>query len=303
MAPKTLLFPEALRAAGVVVKTLPGWENAHKGGTYLWREPDGNPAGHMAHHTATSSYTPNRDKASGYMGMGDPDDPLPRLYQMGGYGRVPIYTIANAHPAPISSGYGVKAVLNDYVKRDIAFVGKQTQPDDGSWAGNTHYWNTENVLDGTGTAMPQEMWDTYVLVCNVINDVMGWTAARTIGHGQHTKRKIDLRDGRFPDMAQTIDALRAAMGDANMNCPWNPNANKGADWYTNYPKCSSHYDAGAGSIGWRTNSGVCSVPSWGEAAVDWAYQTGRIVVSDTARDDFDRNLTDGRYWVNEHRAS
>ena len=300
----TLLLPEALEAAGVVVKVLDDWENAHKSGTYKWRENPEDPAGAMWHHTATSAYTPNRDKANGYLGMGDPTLDNPRLYQEDGPGRVPIYTLANAQPAPISSGYGVRDVLENFVKLDRLFVGKQTQPDDGSWAGNTHYWNTEVVLDGIGTAMPQEMWDTMIIVAQVLNDVMpDWTTARHIGHGMHTKRKIDLRDGRFPDMARTIDALRLAVGEDNMNCPWNPNANKGDDWYTTYPKCTSHYDAGRGDIEWGTNTGMCSVPTWGETAIVWAVDTGRMNVSDNSRDDFTRNLDDGRYFVFEHRAS
>ena len=302
---KTLLLPDALREAGVNVKVMDGWEVAHSGGSYKWRETPEDPAGAMWHHTATTAYTPNRDKANGYLGMGDINLDNPRLYQAGGSGRVPIYTLANAQPAPISSGYGCKYVLEDYVKRNVLFEGKQLRSDDTNpqWAGNTHYWNTEVVLDGIGTAMPQDMWDTMVLVAQVLNDVMpGWSPARHIGHGMHTRRKIDLRDGRFPDMAQTIDALRLAMGDNIMGCPWNPNANKGDDWYTDYPKCTSHYDVGM-PLEWRTNTGVCAVPSWGETSVDWAHTTGRIVLTDTARDDFTRNLTDGRYWVNEYRAA
>lgn len=301
---KTLRLPEVLAEAGIVVKVLPGWTTAHSGGSYKWRETPENPAGAIDHHTATSAYTPNRDKASGYLGMGDPSLDNPRLYQVGGSGRVPIYTIANAHPAPISSGYGVRAVLDLYVKKDIPFVGKQTQPDDSpQWAGNTHYWNTEVVLDGTGTAMPDEMWETLILFHVAMNDLFGWTPARIIGHGQHTKRKIDLRDGRFPDMATTIDAIRLAVGDSDMSCPWNPNAAPGSAWYTTYPKCGAHYEAGAGAIKWGENTGMCAVPSWGEAAVDWGVATGRVNVRDNNRDDFTRNLDDGRYLVYEHRAS
>ncbi|GAF76468.1 unnamed protein product, partial [marine sediment metagenome] len=280
----------------------PGWTEAHKGGTYKWREPDGNPAGHIAHHTGTVAYTPNREKANGYMGMGDPNLDNPRLYQTTNTGRVPIYTIANAQPGPVTAGYGVRAVLEDWVKEDIPFIGKQTQPDDGTWAGNTHYWNTENVLDGVGAAMPQEMWDTYLLVCQVINDVFGWSSARTIGHGQHTKRKIDLRDGRFSTMAQTIDALRLGMGGNIMGCPWRTTVNKGDDWYTTYAPCTEHYDFGE-KIEWGKNTGACNVPEYAEASYDWAKATGRVVVGDASRDDYLRRLTDGRYLVMEHRAS
>ena len=212
---RTLLLPEALAEAGVTVKVLPDWERAHSNGSYRWRESPEDPAGAMWHHTATSSYTPNRDKANGYLGMGDPSFDNPRLYQSWAGGRVPIYTLANAHPAPISSGYGVRGVLEEYVKQNIPHLDAQHKADDDpKWAGNTHYWNTECILDGVGTAMPDEMWDTMVTVADVLNDVMpNWTPARHIGHAMHTSRKIDLRDGRYPDMAATIAALRNDMGD------------------------------------------------------------------------------------------
>lgn len=212
---RTLLLPDALRDAGVNVKVMDNWEVPHSGGTYKWRESPEDPAGAMWHHTATSAYTPNRDKANGYLGMGDVNLSNPRLYQYDGSGRVPIYTLANAVPAPISSGYGVRGVLEDYVKQNIPHLDKQYKADDTNpqWAGNTHYWNTECVLDGVGTAMPDEMWATMVIVANVLNDVFpDWTPARHIGHGMHTRRKPDLRDGRYPDMATTIDAFRNDMG-------------------------------------------------------------------------------------------
>jgi len=211
---RTLDLPDALESAGVLVKVLVGWQHAHSSGTYRWRENPEDPAGAMWHHTATSSYLPNRDKANGYLGMGNANDENPRLYQEPGSGRVPIYTLANAQPAPISSGYGVRAVLDDYVKQDVPIEHKQTDADDSpQWAGNTHYWNTEVVLNGTGYAMPDEMWATMVTVADVLNDVFGWTPARHVGHGHHTRRKVDLWDGRFADMNATILGLRDDMGE------------------------------------------------------------------------------------------
>ena len=187
-----------------------GWDQAHKGGTYRWRETPQDPAGAMWHHTATTQYTPNRDKASAYAGLSR--DGSDRLYQAGA--GVPVYTLANAHPAPISSGAGVRTVLENYVKKDVPFVGRQTASDDSpTWYGNTHYWNTEVVLDGTGSPMDPGVWDMLITVGAVLNDVFGWTSARHIGHGQHTRRKIDLWNGTYKDMAATIDAYRIAVDE------------------------------------------------------------------------------------------
>jgi hypothetical protein len=188
-----------------------------------------------------------------------------RLYQTGGPGRIPIYVVANAHPAPISAGYGVRAVLDGFVKHDIPFRGPQTLADDvPKWAGNTHYWNEEDILDGTGTPMPQAMWDTKVLICQVLNDLMGWTSARHVGHGQHTRRKIDLRDGRWPNMAATIDALRTAMEE---------------------------------DVDYRT---VKNVPDadWSRNVVDFGIDSGLINIDDDHPDDWDNTkYSDGRLWT------
>ena len=65
---KLLDLPAALELAGVNVRVLDGWDQPADPG-YYWREADGNPAGHMHHHTASTAYTPNRDKANGWAGL------------------------------------------------------------------------------------------------------------------------------------------------------------------------------------------------------------------------------------------
>jgi hypothetical protein len=213
-------LPAALEGAGVEVRVLDGWLDPHltsNGSPYLWREINGEPAGHMHHHTATSGYTPNRIKANGYAGLGSDDSD--RLYQSGG-GR-PIFVLANSYPAPISSGYGVRDVLESYVKNDIQFVGRQSLPnDDPKWAGNTHYFNTEWILDGVGTWIDDAVWDMMLTVNAVMCDMYGWSAYRNIGHAQHTRRKIDLRGGQFPDMAATMDALVRATKETMESGMW-----------------------------------------------------------------------------------
>jgi hypothetical protein len=105
-----LSFGAALEAAGVKVGYLSGWTQPAEPG-YVWREADGEPAGFMNHHTATSSYHPNRDKANAWAGLSK--NGSVRLYQED-YGDglyEPVFVIANAYPAPVSSGAGDIKVL------------------------------------------------------------------------------------------------------------------------------------------------------------------------------------------------
>lgn len=220
MRMKTLLLPDALREAGVNVRTLDGWRNVHiqNGRAYRWRENPEDPAGHMVHHTATDEYTPNRTKASAYAGLAVASSS--RLWQATRSGDFPVYVIANAHPGPVTSGQGVRDVLDNYVKKDIAMTRKQLNADDYPlWYGNTHYWNTETILDGTGSVLDARVFDMLVVVGQVMNDLFGWTSARTIGHGHHTRRKVDLWDGRFRDMNETILAMRADIDDSDIELP------------------------------------------------------------------------------------
>jgi len=202
-------LPELLIDAGVNVRVLDGWDIPHKDGTYVWREDDGDPAGHMHHHTATAAYTPNRDKANGYAGLSI--EGSERLYQedYGDDSAEAVYCIANAYPAPISSGAGDYEVLVR-VRDGVEVVGRQG-PDTPGWYGNTHYWNTEYVLDGVGAYIDPKVWEMMLTVCRVQNGLMGWTENMHIGHYHHTRRKIDLRDGRYADADETIRELRSQM--------------------------------------------------------------------------------------------
>ena len=260
-------LPVALESAGVEVRVLDGWRDYHldsRGNPYLWREPDGEPAGHMHHHTATSGYTPNRDKANGYAGLGSDDSD--RLYQSGG-GR-PIFVLANAYPAPISSGYGVRSILENYVKKDVQFIGRQTESNDvPKWAGNTHYFNTEWILDGVGTWIDEDVWDMMVTVNAVLCDMYGWSATRNIGHAQHTNRKIDLRDGRFPDMSMTMIALVEDTRKKMENGMW---CNDWTDksWMTFFDDTNIPGVDGNGRYYCSNDGSYNFDPPWGEGPVD-----------------------------------
>ena len=194
MTNKSLELPALLEAAGVNVRVVDGWDKPARS-KYYWREDDDNPAGHMHHHTAGTAYTPplGSDKANGFAGLSYQGSD--RLYQerYEGDGYEPVYTITNAYPAPISSGAGDKGVL-EKVRRGIEVRGRQGS-DTSGWYGNTHYWNTEWVLNGIGAPVDPEVWEMMVLVCQVQNDLMGWTPFNHIGHAHHTRRKVDLWDG------------------------------------------------------------------------------------------------------------
>ncbi len=201
---KTLEIPELFTLEGINVETMDGWERpylrAHRG-PYLWRT--GDPEASMWHHTATPAYTPNRIKANMYAGLMHPGSQ--RLYQSGG--GTPTIVIANAHPGPITSGYGQKHVL-ELARADEPNSALATGPDD-DWAGNKSYWNTEVVLDGVGSWVDTEVWDMICVAGAVIHRLMGWSEWRAIGHGQHTQRKVDLWSGEDAGTEQTMMRFRA----------------------------------------------------------------------------------------------
>lgn len=262
---KLLDFPEALEAAGVNVRVLDGWDRPAKSG-YYWRESSDEPAGHMHHHTASSAYTPNRDKANGWAGLSlDGSD---RLYQED-YGDglyVPTFVIANAYPAPVSSGAGDESVLAR-VRDGIEVVGRQG-PDTPNFYGNTHYWNTEWVLNGIGAVVDQRVWDMMVVVCKVQNALMGWHRAMHIGHGHHTRRKIDLYSGQYEDFNETVLTLRNDMESGPMWCDdWTD-----LSWMTffddteipNVEGDGRYYCSNDGTYDFEAKTGV----KWGDGAHD-----------------------------------
>jgi hypothetical protein len=100
-----------------------------------------------------------------------------------------------------------------------------------------------------------------------------------------------------------LDVQRArsfmTTGGAIVGCPWTNNV-KGQPWYHKDPPCNDHYDAGR-TLAWGINTGVCAVPAYGIDAVDYQIAEKVIIVGDNNRDDFRRNLTDGRWWVMDYR--
>ena len=287
-------FPQALEAAGVNVRTLSGWEQPARSG-YYYREgaggPDADPAGHMHHHTASGSYQPNREKASAWAGLSlNGSD---RLYQKrydpdGTYEAV--YTVANAYPAPISSGTGDRTVL-ERVRVGTEVLGRQGQ-DTPNWHGNTHYWNTEYVLDGTGSPVDRAVWEMMIVVCQVQNDLMGWGPNMHICHAHHTRRKVDLWAGQFSDsnrdgFDKTIEALRQDMAgppppgeDEMRNGDTGPNVQK---WQNYLNRWNTEYGRGHtpltedGNYGPATEDRTLEFQQW--AGIE---HTGRCAYFDAA---------------------
>lgn len=202
---KLLSLPDLLETAGIPFGFVDGWSEPRRPG-YVWREPDAEAAAVMWHHTATSSYGTTgsgaQDKANLFTGIYRDG----RLWQSGA-GEPTVY-LANAFPAPISSGAGRRDVL-DALKRGVTVTESAMSPDTPDWYGNTHYVNIEHVLDGRGTRIREDVWNMLTRLGRCLDRLYGWEPGqRHIGHLQHTYRKIDLWDGTDPDGVATMNRLR-----------------------------------------------------------------------------------------------
>jgi len=264
-------FPEALEAAGVNVRVLDGWDTPAQSG-YYWREADGEPAGFMNHHTASTSYTPNRDKAGGWAGLSK--NGSERLYQedYGDGNYEPVFVLANAYPAPVSAGAGNKSVLEKV--RAGQPVNGRPGPDTPGWYGNTHYFCVEWVLDGIGSPIDQRVFDMMTIVQKVFIDMYQRTAECLICHGHHTGRKVDLWGGQFSDTnrdgyQKTIEAIRDAVeGVTGMWCDdWTDKS--WMTWFddTNIPGVEGngrYYCSNDGTYDFKAETGV----AWGDGPID-----------------------------------
>jgi len=107
------------------------------------------------------------------------------------------------------------------------------------------------------------------------------------------------------DIATGVDP--SSLIGAEMNCPWTLLAtddNLGEPWRTDYPPCFDHwYTAASDGPEWGHDTGVCSVPSWGESGMLYGITTGRIKLGDNHRDDFTEILTKGTWLTMEARAN
>ncbi len=201
-----LWLPDALRAEGIRVVELDGWEFNQQ--NYFWTTLGddgsavhhgyfGDPNGWMWHHTASQAYTPyvknsrGQTKANMFFGLwrGDPNN---RLYASGE--GVATVVMCSGGPANYSSGSGRKDVLRDFVMEDRRFRGPQRNVDDyPKFYGNRFYGNTEIVHPGDGSPLDVGVWRAAYVTASVLSDHFGWSAWRNIGHLDHTRRKVDPR--------------------------------------------------------------------------------------------------------------
>lgn len=298
---------------------LDGWKTNQQG--YYWTDEDDRHDGydgianaHLNHHTASSAYTPYVKNEKGQTKCNVWGGLLrgSRLYQTGG--GVPTLAIASAGPANYSAGSGVEALLQNFIVPRLRYIGKQTRSDDNpKWYGNRAYWNTEWVLDGTGGRLANDVWDLLIAYNEALSRLHDYPAWFNYGHGHHTRRKIDLRDGRFPNMADTIYAIQELVkGRLDMNtdpnCPWSDKDYQSKSYA--YPPCDSHYFPPSNypvGIDSGQNQGTCHMPKKDgqptqAAGVDWNFQVRRWILGNTNRYDYDRPLSEGREGIMTHRG-
>ena len=268
---KMLQLPAALEAAGLNVRVLEGWDHPDDGDYYYREEPnadtaESDPAGVMHHHTAGGHYTPNREKANGFAGLSyqGSETLYQERYNEGRYD--PVITIANAYPAPISSGAGDYSVL-ERVRGGIEVVGRQG-PDTPDWYGNTHYCNFEWVCKGDGSPVDPATFEMMLVVCDVMNDMYQWNPNHHIGHGHHTGRKIDLWDGTYGGTAHTgfdltIEALREQMGTGMWANDWTDKS-----WMTFFDDTDIPGVNGNGRYYCKDDGSYDFDPPWGEGSID-----------------------------------
>jgi hypothetical protein len=213
-----LWVPDALRAAGVNVVVLDGWDEAQ--GNYLWtdldsgsRSYDGRPTCFMIHHTAGTAATPTVKDASGRWSKANCWAGLLRngkLYQSGG--GVPTVIFTAAGPARISSGYGHGPTLHE-VADDVRVPWDQSSSDT-NMAANRYAWNCETVAAGDGSAIDPGVEHALALMGALLADRFNWSPWRAIGHLTWTGRKIDpFWDGRRDVIVRIQDAVAEMMGD------------------------------------------------------------------------------------------
>jgi len=161
-----------LRNAGINVIQEPGWRTRGN----RWNV-DGKPEGVMQHHTA-------------------PPNPYPikKLYgirikaNMATHENGRLYLIAYG-ACNYSSGYGMRSVLEDNVRKSIAPTHNGTKR--GTKSGNRHFWNFENSHPGDGSPIPRVQLDTIIESTRIVLNHFELNPEQVISHAEWTRRKID----------------------------------------------------------------------------------------------------------------
>jgi hypothetical protein len=167
---------DALRAAGLTVKSLSAWDT--RGGAWA----DGLPVGIMHHHTAPPvPFPPDRLIDSGQIKANINTKPDGTIYLIA-------YRACN-----YSSGTGSSTVLAG-TKAGIPPTANATDRDDikvDDTNGNPYYWNFENDHAGDGSAIPAVQLDAIVTASEVVADHFGLSAGNVVSHAEWTPRKTD----------------------------------------------------------------------------------------------------------------
>lgn len=170
---KALWLPDRLRAFGVQVREVPGWENRGK-------EPF-QPHGVVIHHTA------NPNKA---------DAPSLNLVTNG----------RSDLPGPLC-----QVLLSRSGIAYIVAAMRANHAGAGGWkglSGNTSVFGIEAENDGVGEPWPAKQLEAYRRVCAAMLDGIGQTAEMVCGHKEWAPtRKVDPRGIDMPAFRKSVHAL------------------------------------------------------------------------------------------------
>lgn len=192
-----------LRAAGLVVKLLPGWDT--RGGSWRYRSPAravsawmvNRPVTVLHHHTAPPvPYPPYRLITNGLIKANMNTKPDGTVWMIA-------YKACN-----YSSGPGSATVLGDVMAGREITANALTRGLRDDINTNPYYWNFENDHPGDGSALPAVQFNAIVTATQVVNSYFGIDAF-PISHAESTRRKIDPRWNGSNRTA--IEQIRAAV--------------------------------------------------------------------------------------------
>jgi hypothetical protein len=173
-----------MRELGFPYTEEPGWLTRDPG--YNWYS--GAPHGVMVHHTATTSYAPDRAYPEPEGSRDDGKTICNILIQPDG-----TINFVSADPANYSSGLNWKGILDYHVAPRIRFDGPQSGSLGPEWYGNRAWINIENVHPGDGSPIPDVQERSLISVIAVMCMIKGWDATAVIGHYDGRGTKIDPR--------------------------------------------------------------------------------------------------------------
>lgn len=198
---------DALEKFNVPYELYPDWKTRKSGGA-------NHPIGFIIHHTA-GPYTESSNYLDFLFNRGRPGIPGPLCnFSIGPSGTVYVGSLGNANHAGRGSWRTRQLVgaesYNGY--SDEINPG----PDDYG-TGNDYYWGVEINYPGTsGNPMRSAQYQSAVLLSAALMDAWGWSPLSTIGHREHSRRKIDPGG---VNMAKFRRDVRDAMGNGGISLP------------------------------------------------------------------------------------